>query len=198
MSEGPGDRFGDIVGEVLRRAAAEEEAGVDWTGLRARVIGWRSKGAVVFGVVSAFVILASLEDWLGRIARPSETGPRSPLVPLGLLLNVAAVGLVSWHLWRRWRAIRDATSPRYLNHLYRQDLAGRIRSARAMFWGSAPICLLAIFGVFGPAFSFEALAWRALYAVLLSAILWERFVELPRLEREEEDLPFFDDFPHLF
>lgn len=197
MSEEPGDRFDEVVGEVLRRAAAEAEAGVDWAGLRARVTGWRSKGVVVFVAVGTLVIFASLEEWLGRIARPSETGSGLVPFPFGLLFNVVALGFISWHLWRRWRDVQAATSPRYLTHLYRQDLVARIRSARAMVL-IFPGLLYLLFGPFRGASTTETVAVRLLAAVALGIAVWSRFVELPRLEREEQDLPFFDDFPHLF
>ena len=166
---------------------------MDSSALYARVPRWRLRTLIVATAVAAIVLASSVNRWLDRWA-----GTSGVTFPLDVLFNVALIGLLVWIAWARWRDVREATSPRYLTHFYRQDLADRIRSARRRIWTTAPICLLAIFRPLGPASIVEGVATRLLFGAALGAVVWERFVELPRLEREEQLLPFFDDFPHLF
>ncbi len=84
-------------------------------------------------------------------------------------------------------------SPAYLNRLHHRDLVQRIRSIRLYAWLWLPFLLYLLVAPRPGA----SLAARAVDAGLIILILWERFVVLPRLEREEQDLPFFDDFPHI-
>ncbi len=186
------------IDRTLRDAAIEEEKDVDWSALRARVRGWRSQSLLAVIAVGALVLAGSLKHWLDRIARPSSGAPGITAFPVEVLFNAAVIGFIVWHVWTQWRDVRKATSPRYLTHFYRQDLARRIRSGRILIWGAPTLCLSILLGFVENASGFEGIVAKIFSAAVIGGLVWERFVVVPRLEREEQDLPFFDDFPHLF
>jgi hypothetical protein len=166
---------------------------MDWRALRARVTGWRSRDLLLAIVAAVIVLGSALDNWLARLARPNDGAPDSAPLPFGVLLTAALVAFLVWNMWANVRDVRRATSPTYLPRLYRQDLAGRIRNAHVLAWLAPPYLFLLVI-----TFTRLDLAKRLLDLGFLAILAWERFVVVPRLEREERELPIFDDFPHLF
>ena len=168
---------------------------VNWAGLRKRVLLRRYRGFGWRIIVAAALVWIFTAGLLDRIARSSSAYPSRDYLPFELFLAVVAAGWIVWQGWVRAKEAHDATSPRYLEHLYHVDLLRRIRRIRRWWWVWSGYVLLNVMAVpsSGPA---SALA-RALVLALLVPAVWSRFVVLPRLEREEQDLPFFDDYPHI-
>lgn len=175
------------------RAGPSSSGTVDWTAMRRRVVSWRYAGLVGAILYSGAVLWLTATWWLERLGRSSSAIPSVSNLPLDVLVAAALGAFLVRGAWARMKDARETSSPEYLNHLHHEDLVNRIASARRGTWLWLPFfaCLLL---ARRPRVSAAALAVDAL---MIALVLWERFVTLPRLEREEQDLPFFDDFPHI-
>lgn len=182
------------VDEALRFGIPTGRA-VNWAGLRKRVLFRRYRGFGWRLVLAAALVWYYTVSLLDRIARSSSAYPSRDYLPFELFFAVVAAGFIVWQGWLRAKEAREAASAVYLEHLYHADLLRRIRRIRRWWWVWSGYVLLNVLAVpsSGPA---SGLARVLVLALLLPAV-WSRFVVVPRLEREEQDLPFFDDYPHI-
>ena len=182
------------VDEALR-SGLPKGGSVNWAVLRKRVLFRRYRGFGWRLAVAAALVWNFTAGLLDRIARSSSAYPSRDYLPFELFLAVVAAGWIVWQGWARAREARDAASPRYLEILYHEDLLRRMRRIRRWWWVWSLYVLLNLMAVpsSGPASSLA----RVLVLALLLPAIWSRFVVLPRLEREEQDLPFFDEYPHI-
>lgn len=162
----------------------------DWEALRRRVRTSRYASLAGALLCAALFAWLTVKSWLERLGRSSSALPSATYLPLDVLFGAVFGAWVVWRAWKRALEARDADSPEYLRRLYHEDLVTRIRSARLPTILLLPVL---VWGLVHPAGGVSS--W--LNALLILLVLWERFVNLPRLEREEQDLPFFDDFPHV-
>ncbi len=186
----------EAIDRALRDVVAAADLGTDWAALRASILRSRLGELGAVTLTGAFVVIAAIDTWLSALGRPTESGPAPGVYQfLLVLLSLALLAIVAL---RRIREVRNATSPAYLDYFYRRDLSGRIRTARnGLLW--AVLFTLYAFDIsWNHTVSGPVRALGVAFAVCIAAFsLWDRVVNFPRLEREQQDLPDFTEIPRI-